>query len=173
MNAYQLQKILERIVSAPCRFIGVFPKDTLPRYMTRYPCCYVANTDISSGPGQHWVAVWYNSPSSCEFFDSYGMPPEAYGFSILCTNYNHKALQSNSSTVCGQFCLFFLYSRSRGLSLNQIQNSFSSSDSAWNDFQVARYAKHHFAIQNPLAYFNYNCNQSCVSRDRCTCIPRM
>lgn len=170
MNSLKLQYILERIIKPPCKFLGVFAKDKIPLTMTSYPCCFVANTDISSMSGEHWVAYFYDSPQSYEFFDSYGMPPQVYGF-VSVNNYNRKSLQSLTSSVCGQFCLFYLYLRSRGFTLNQILNSFSSSDSSWNDFQVARYAKKHFAVNNSPAFSNFICSQSCVSRNLCKCLP--
>ena len=44
-----------------------------------YPGSYVANTDPSTAPGGHWVAMFFNNPRSAEFFDSYGLHPIVYG----------------------------------------------------------------------------------------------
>ena len=44
-----------------------------------YPGSYVVNTDPSTAPGGHWVAMFFNNPRSAEFFDSYGLHPLVYG----------------------------------------------------------------------------------------------
>jgi len=153
MNTEQLDGILSRIIVPPTKFLGVFAKDQIPdtRSLTHYPSCFVANTDPSTKPGEHWVAIWIESPESCEFFYSYGIAPNCYGFVISCTTVNPKPIQSLNSVVCGYYCIYFLYCRSRGLSLTQIQNSFSFSNSEWNDFQVSRFVHKHFGIYNPAS----------------------
>ena len=57
----------------------MFPCDQLPTSFIRYPSAYVSNTDPISHPGTHWVAFYHESPSSLEFFDSYGLHPPKPG----------------------------------------------------------------------------------------------
>ena len=88
----------------------VFSRDELPHSFTRYPSAYVANTDPSSLPGQHWVAFFHLSPTHLEFFDSYGCPPDDYHFPIPPTitqiDINSHQIQSDNSSDCGQYCIF-------------------------------------------------------------------
>ena len=169
MNTSQIDGILKRIVKPPTRFLGVFAKDQLPEptTITHFPSCLIANTDKASGKGEHWVAFWFDSPYSCEFFDSYGLSPFDYGFSFSCTSFNSRTLQSLTSSVCGQFCIYYLYSRSRGLSLSHIINSFFS-NLGWNDYQVAHFVNKHFGISN--ASLTSHICQSCGPRVSCRCV---
>ena len=36
---------------------------------------YIVNTDISTDPGEHWVAIYFRRDQDI-YFDSYGRPPE-------------------------------------------------------------------------------------------------
>ena len=53
-------------------WLGVFPADRLPSRITQFPRGLVANTDPSTKPGMHWVAMYFPDTSTSEFFDSYG-----------------------------------------------------------------------------------------------------
>ena len=59
-------------------WLGVFPADRLPSRITQFPRGLVANTDPSTKPGMHWVAMYFPDASTSEFFDSYGFPPSFY-----------------------------------------------------------------------------------------------
>ena len=79
MNTLQLKRALEHNTFTKKIFGGVFAADELPKVITS-PCGFVANTDPSTEPGTHWVAFYFPSRDKGEFFDSYGYPPEHYGF---------------------------------------------------------------------------------------------
>jgi len=170
MNTEQIHGILSRIIAPPTRFLGVFAKDEIPNpgSLTHFPSCFVANTDPANKPGEHWVAYWFDSADSCEFFDSYGLSPKDYGLPISCTSFNTQLLQSLTSSVCGQFCIYYLFYRSRGLPLPQILNSFSLANLAWNSQQVARFVNKHFVSSNHRSHLT--CIQSCRPRGSCCCL---
>ena len=84
----------------------------------------IQNIDRSHLPGSHWVAyyIWTNQVDGEKnwlFFDSYGKHPIEYfnGQKLKylfsppgkMVGYNKQVLQSNDSSLCGQFCLHFLY----------------------------------------------------------------
>jgi hypothetical protein len=127
------------VASRSCSYIDVFSADQVPSLNKLCsftgatgrgrPCCYkfrsfIANTDPSTAPGYHWVAfvVFADRPSVIYFFDSFGMPLTAYDdlyrtcmskgyFSdtrIVCS-VNSRSLQGATSTVCGHYCILFLY----------------------------------------------------------------
>ena len=166
MNTNQIEQVLTKVI--PCnyvKFLGVFAQDKIPRIDSSFsfPLCFVSNTHPSTKPGEHWVAFYYESPASLEFFDSYALPPVIYGFSVKPLRMNHSPIQSLDSDVCGQYCIFYLYHRSRGKSLTQILNTFSSQDQAWNDNSVARFVSKHY----PSRCLSSTCNQKCIKRKLC------
>ena len=67
MNTFQITRGLEQDPITSKNFCGVFPSDTLPQSIERYPCGFVVNTDPSSEPGTHWVAFYFPSESKREF----------------------------------------------------------------------------------------------------------
>ena len=106
MNTLQLKRALERDTFTKKIFGGVFAADELPKTFDTFPYGFVANTDPSTEPGTHWVAFYFPSRDKGEFFDSYGYPPEHYGFeSYKIETWNKYKLQSSWSNVCGQYCI--------------------------------------------------------------------
>ena len=121
----------------PLNFLGVFPLDHypfssvlnepshLPHPMLsstitskRKAFFCIVNSDTSNKPGSHWLASFLDYSLSIpylEFFDSYGFSPNIYKLPLPIDHplfsYNHIQLQSNLSTVCGHYCLLFLYLR--------------------------------------------------------------
>ena len=110
------------------RFLGVYPSDHLPcvyEISSRTPCCYIANSDPCNEIGSHWVAFYHPKPNEIEFFDSFGKTPAYYGFSIpnnMSLLHNQNQLQSNNSSLCGQWCILFLVRRSQGSTFRSILN---------------------------------------------------
>ena len=80
MNTLQIKQALERNTFTKKIFVGVFAADEVPEIIDTFPCGFVANTDPSTEPGTHWIAFYFPSREKGEFFDSYGNPPEHYGF---------------------------------------------------------------------------------------------
>ena len=69
MDSFQIQKVMERLINPnSCDFIGVFPRDQIPHNITKYPACYIANSDTSKSPGTHWLAIYISDPNYSEFF---------------------------------------------------------------------------------------------------------
>ena len=114
------------------RWLGVFARDELPDLVhVQRPFALIFNTDSHDKPGQHWLAIYGPSDAPLEFFDSFGMPPSYYGFSISFI-YSCISLQSFSSALCGNYTIYFIYHRSRNVSYNKIISflkSLSNSDS--------------------------------------------
>lgn len=122
-------------------FMGVYAKDRLPM-ISFYPCSFVFNTDPSSKPGQHWLAIYFNKDHSCEVFDSYGNPPEFYQLNQYLNKwakhyeYNNTRLQEWGSSMCGYYCIFFILLKNRFFSLNEVVDMFSKHDFGINDYLV-------------------------------------
>ena len=130
MNGDVIEKVLRKgLACTRTHFLGVFALDQLPT-PTQFPACFVANTDPIALPGTHWVAFYYDSPTSLEFFDSYGEPPELYDFpispKITSLTLNSYPIQSLRTSVCGQFCVYFLFQRARSMPMARIVSSLRS-----------------------------------------------
>jgi len=90
----------------------------------------IVNTDVSSGPGQHWTAIFVDlyKDRSVEFFDPFGDPPhETIEHDIknyidaldlpfmLKYKVNSNKLQHEKSDRCGLHAMLFLEDRFRGI----------------------------------------------------------
>lgn len=113
-DTIQLRKACEKDPIISQHFKGVFAADQIPmqklsREMGSWSI--IMNTDPLSKPGQHWVAV-LKKDNKCYFFDSYGQAPTKYQPDLWkpfsrCER-NQKDYQQTLSTVCGDYCIFFL-----------------------------------------------------------------
>ena len=123
-----------------CCYGGVLPSNELPTHIVRNkPKLYVVNTQKSNQRGQHWIAIYLNA-NEPEYFDSLGNIPlkEFEDFLILNGPHylrNMKQVQAINSNLCGLFCLFFAYFRTRGVEMQDILNMFKK-DYAFNDLLV-------------------------------------
>lgn len=160
MNENQIRKILFNDHITRTCFIGVFPCDRIPREIPRFPAAFVMNTDPHYKPGRHWIAVYVKSPSTVEFFDSFGNKPQYFGENmskyfenfpqVVC---NTVSLQSPISAVCGQYCVYFLYYRCRQRSLSSIVSPFKSYN-VTNDIRVYNFVKKYFNVNVPFYLTN-------------------
>lgn len=142
MNTAEIDCILRRALEPlEVRFTGVFAADTIPN-ACEYPFCFVINTDPASKPGEHWVACYVTSPSKVEFFDSYGMPVEAYPnirLPYTVTKHNTVSLQDIGSYACGHYCIYYLCNRAQGTSLSRIVERLSILQSARREYLIRRF----------------------------------
>ena len=86
---------------------------------------------LSSKPGEHRIAVYFDKHGKGENFDSYSLPPSVNGFTALMERnskewvHNDKTLQNLFSTTCGHYCVYFVFYRCRGYSMRDIVSRFS------------------------------------------------
>lgn len=152
MNSLQIDTILSRDRVTRKYFLGVFASDLLPTTIKRYPACFVCNVDKSSKPGSHWIAFFIESPDKVEFFDSYGNDPSFFQGPLLNfashfsrVVYNPLPLQSNKTAVCGQYCVYYLYTRCRGKTLKYFLSHFVS-ENVSNDRRVYNFVAKRFHV---------------------------
>ena len=136
-------------------FLGVLPCDKIPKSALYNPCCAVVNTKPHDHKGEHWVSFLKLSNKRAVYFDSFGYPPfnlQEVGKVLDTVNvwsYNDKKLQTFYSTVCGQYCIFFLTHISRGYTLEHIIELLNDSgDTFANDAFIFNYIKN--------KYWNHN-----------------
>ena len=100
---------------------GMFSRNNLPDLAEKYKF-YMCNTDPSSDPGDHWV-VLHAAADGGEYFDSLGGAISHDEFALLlggeyiCVSVHTQELLSS---LCGQYCIFYMSLRARGHSMNDI-----------------------------------------------------
>lgn len=96
------------------KYLGTFPQDKAPLGRTGMA---IINTDVSKGPGIHWVAL-YLTPKTVYVYDSFARPTSQL-LKILTKNAKGKKIkmiesdrsdaeQKKTSEVCGVLCLSWL-----------------------------------------------------------------
>ena len=77
MNTLQIERLLKKDLKSKAIFKKVCALDQLEK--PTFPSAYVINSDPSSEPKEHWVAVYFDKRNRGEYFDSYGLPPTLVG----------------------------------------------------------------------------------------------
>lgn len=150
MDSKQIYNVLKRDKVTHDYFRGVFPLDLLGRKSViskKYDNYYVCNTQPQTESGQHWVAVHVDKSQVVgEFFDSYGQKPLQEFNNFLKINTEKwyrtdKVLQSPFTSVCGQYCIFYVYHKCLGMSLTDILYllNVDNPDIVVNEFVNTRY----------------------------------
>jgi len=143
MNTLEIESFLRRNCSRD--FQGVYSVDTLPDQ----PKLLVCNTDPSTKPGKHWIAIYVDKRGRGEYFDSFGRPPSTLFRRYLdkhCKTwiFNRRQLQSVLSRFCGYYCCLFCVLRCRGVDMRRIVCQFPN-DTSFNDVLV-----HSFVCKNKV-----------------------
>jgi hypothetical protein len=153
MNSYEIEKALRSNPITRDIFVGVFPADQLPE--KEYPGAYIVNTDPADQPGQHWVAFYCTEAGKLEAFDSFGKNPGIYSDHIkewMGTDYlilSNSVLQSDNSTLCGNYCLYFLLLRCHNFSYEDVLSIFCS-DRKLSDFYVCKFINKFFKLKTTI-----------------------
>ena len=117
MQSSDFNKYFDAVPIIKKHFIGVFSIDTLPRNIKFRKFC-ICNTDFQSGNGKHWICFVKTSKNCIELFDSLGVDEERKQlitkfaqFNTQEIIFNETQFQSNTSSTCGLFVLYFLFER--------------------------------------------------------------
>ena len=156
MNTGQISHALRtNSVTRPC-FRGVFAADAV-QALEPLPGACVINTEKSGQPGLHWIAIYQEEPGVVETFDSYGKDFSSYGLDLFnsCRVIRQtEQLQALTTTVCGQYCLFFLLRRASGEKYSHIIHLFTQ-NKASNDVMVCQYVNHYFDLKTKVRDDNF------------------
>lgn len=123
MDTLELQYILDHDRWLSSLHAKVCARDQLPTLKPGHVKAYIVNTDISSEPGEHWVAIFFKDHKAI-YFDSYGLPPIPEWKRFMDNNsgtwiFNQTRLQG-LSFVCGIYCLYVLSKLNQGYTLTDI-----------------------------------------------------
>ena len=119
LHAGEIECLVSRLVKG-VRWLGVFPRDELPD-LTREsrPWCLILNTDPKDQPGTHWLTLYATKAGPTGLFDSIGFSPINDNLDSLNLLHLGYPLQSPSTSVCGHYCIVYIYLRSRNKSLSE------------------------------------------------------
>jgi hypothetical protein len=115
---------------------NVFAANQIPIWVN-LPAFIISNLDPDTKPGSHWVAIHVDVNGIGEYFDSFGRKPTGYHKLFLKRNakrwfYNYKSLQNHFTSVCGEYCLVYLYFKYQGKTMYDFLTLFSN-NSLCND----------------------------------------
>ena len=141
-DTFQLRRVGQKI--SPNHFKGVFGADQIPwsRLRGNEEWSFIVNTDPISKPGEHWIAVAQKPGQHCVFFDSYGNKPAYYNpvlwRSLNRCQINAEDYQQDTSTVCGDYALYFLsqFHHRPSWNWNVLKRVFDPDDDPGNDLWV-------------------------------------
>ena len=148
MNNVQIARLLNSHRLIKPYFGGVFSADQIIKQYNQLRNKFVVvNLDPSWKTGSHWVGIYFDEGKN-EYFDSYGWEPPYIEFDDMLRNYKMNAcqLQHPLTTVCGQYCCFYIWRKCKGDSLKDIVSLFSREDFILNDTAVNNALEEEFEI---------------------------
>lgn len=142
MDTQEVQLHMRKI--HPLLEYNVFAANRIPIHV-KLPIFFVSNLDPDSKPGSHWIAIYIDEHGDGEYFDSFGRKPRGSHYLFLKTNckkwvYNTQVVQNYLTSVCGEYCLLYIYFRINGVSFNNFLQMFSE-DTLCNDVIINKIFK--------------------------------
>ena len=141
MNNFQINCVLSNCKYTKNLNYLVCAKDQLPNTIETKPAIIIMNNQDSNQEGQHWISIFIPEYGPCCYFDSLGRKPLYYSTKLHLLmlkmyefyNCNEFSYQAINSTSCGKFCLYFVISMAKGLSMNYILQRLNYSDKYVNE----------------------------------------
>lgn len=123
MDTRTINAILRTLPATRCFYLACVPCDAIPMPFN-FPCAIVVNEDGSAEPGTHWTALYIRSPTTVWYFDSFGSAPVGQIARFLShfkdVTSNICLFQSIDSSVCGHYCIYFLFMCCKRLTYSSI-----------------------------------------------------
>ena len=149
MNSIQIRDISEKNSEIRKKISGVYPIDQTPQIIN-IPTSMILNLDPSYRSGSHWISLCIDIDGVGFYMDTFGrIPANTNIITQYCSNweFNDKQIQPNSSLLCGEYCLYFIYWWSRGREGKDILKDFST-DLYYNDQLIKTFCKSIFPIED-------------------------
>ena len=120
MRASEFLTLLDHVPTVKNRLRKIVSIDQIPRTL-KVRHFLIINTDVSSKPGRHWFIILKVAAKHYELFDSLGSSNsyvrQHIPYSGIC-QVNETPVQKQSSSSCGEFCLYFIIHRLFNLDLS-------------------------------------------------------
>lgn len=134
MDTQEISFLLSKI--DPKLMLNVFAANRIPMF-DELPIFLVSNLDPDTKKGSHWIAIHIDKYGVGEYFDSYGRKPIGYHLDFLKRNakkwiFNDKRIQNNFTSICGEYCLIYLYFKYMNKSMHNFVNIFTT-NTLYND----------------------------------------
>lgn len=149
MNTIEITSVLKKKVKRNINFLGVLACDQLPNIIINsVPAIVVINTQPSTMPGAHWLAVYIDRYRYGYFFDSFGHAPTYHDFpediniflqkNCIDVCYSKKQVQNDGSVTCGQHCIYLLCHIQSGITYQKVLDMYGP-DLHCNDMMVCKF----------------------------------
>jgi len=168
MYSSQLEAILghEPIV---CKyFAGIFSCNTVPEHLNMKRYFYIVNTAPSFTSGEHWILIFVDEDKTI-VFDSLANVSSFYSLCFktflkkLCSNSiliaNEIQIQSNTSSSCGVYCIYFAIELCKQYSINTVMRRFTA-NKLENDKNIKHWFQRYLKIRRSLTG---KAGQKCLS----------
>ena len=138
LRGYEIIDILKNRIRIKNLNVYIYSlQDKIPKPFS-LPTALIINTDMSKyGDGEHWVAIYVDKKKNVFYFDSFGVILDpiyqnivSWGECFSSMLYNKRHLQHPFSTLCGGYCVMFIFCMSNGYSFSSFLNLFG------NDFRL-------------------------------------
>lgn len=150
MNAASLLALLQSDKETRNSFFGIAWADSKFK-ISKFPASVIFNTDKYKGKGIHWCVTNFVDRHNCEYFDPFGLPPNvpnSHNFiPVLLENskniqFSSKQVQDINASTCGFHCAYFIFLRSRGISMHEILEKYYTDNITLNDETVKNFIQH-------------------------------
>lgn len=120
-------------------YLGCFPSDLQPN-IRKAQFGIIFNLSKHDEEGTHYIAI-HSDREKLVYFDSFGQPIKNKLIKVFVKKhlknkkfqYNKTQIQDDQSSFCGIFCLSFLASQERNISLQDFVKMFNKEDLKIND----------------------------------------
>ncbi len=143
MDTSDLRYYLQKHPVTRYQRIPILAMDELPLVKPR-PFFCIVNTDTSVGDGIHWIALHFPLHSTDELFDSLNRKPRDYKMHMYLEHdawTSSYVIQSQTSILCGAFCIYYVIKRSLGYTADEIVSLFHRRNLELNDGIVEHFLK--------------------------------
>ena len=144
MNSLMIHNICVDDENISRYYKGIYARNELCFIELEQPALYIVNTAHAFESYGHWIVIFVTDDGVIEYFDSLGKRlysrHKNFKNFILSKNKTYREsmvrIQSQTSSTCGLFCLYYCYFRVRKFSLSYILNHFSKSCYCKNENHV-------------------------------------
>ena len=156
LHAGEIDCLVSRLVDE-VRWLWVFARDELPDFAREIrPWCLILNTDPKDQPGTHWLAFYALLSGDNELFDSFGFAPSMYSLDLLDPLNSSYSFKSPNTSVCGHYCIVYIYLSSHNYLLSGIVHLLTdiSSRDLWVKQYIYNIANSSFHSQSMSPYWS-------------------